>query len=83
MLSDEAEAGNAGEQPARNNPVDLNSWEVDNPSASGLINYSGQICLRKLIENQLVFTYYFQWKQCWFSHVFKSCVCLITVEPIH
>jgi len=46
-ISDEAEAGNAGEQPARNNPVDWNSWEVDNPSASGFNNYSGQICLRK------------------------------------
>ena len=35
LLSGEAESGNAGEQPERNNPIDWNSWEVDNSSASG------------------------------------------------
>ena len=50
LLSDEAESGYAGEQPDRNNPIDWNSWEVDDYSASGLVNYSGHICLRKLIE---------------------------------
>ena len=34
LLSGEAESGNAGEQPDRNNPIDGNSWEVDNYSAS-------------------------------------------------
>ena len=51
LISDEAEPGNAGEQPDRNNPIDWNSWEVDKSSASGFIDYSGQACLRKLIEN--------------------------------
>jgi len=55
-LSDEAEPGNAGEQPVRNNPIDWNSKEVEYKSASKFIKYSGHLCLRKLIEI-LVYNY--------------------------
>ena len=34
LLSDEAETGNAGEQPDRNNPIGGNSCGADNYSAS-------------------------------------------------
>jgi transposase InsO family protein len=44
-MSDEAEAGNAGEQPARNNPADLNGQEVGKPTSE--FNHSGHLCLKK------------------------------------
>jgi hypothetical protein len=50
-VSDEAEPGNAGEQPDRNNPIDWNIKEVEYKSASVFIKYSGHLCLRKLIDN--------------------------------
>jgi len=43
--SDEAEAGNAGEQPARNNPADLNGQELG--KLSSVINHSGHLYLKK------------------------------------
>ena len=58
ILSDEAEPGYAGEQPDRNNPIDWNKKEVEYISASKIINYSGHLCLRKLIDN-LYYNYFY------------------------
>jgi hypothetical protein len=50
-VSDEAEPGNAGEQPDRNNPIDWNIKEVEYKSTSEFRKYSGHLYLRKLINN--------------------------------
>jgi len=41
FASDEAEAGPAGEQPARNNPIDRNYWGAVNISLRFKQDYSG------------------------------------------
>jgi len=58
-LSDEAEPGNAGEQPDRNNPIDWNIKEVEYKSASEFIKYSGHLCLRKLTIICFLITFIF------------------------
>ena len=48
FMPDEAEAGNAGEQPGRNNPADWNNMEVGINIRPPIINYSCHLYLKKL-----------------------------------
>ncbi len=50
LSSDEAETGNAGEQPDRNSPIDGNSCEADNYSASSFKS----ITVIYALENSLI-----------------------------
>jgi len=50
IISGEAEIGNAGEQPTRNNPIDWNGLEVDYKTTS-IINHSFWSLIPKKTQN--------------------------------